>query len=350
MAAKRAYVTVRGYLHSVTPVKPSMYGGAFDFTFQCEKKKVVQGTCYNTGRRDDFVRYMKQDGAVQISAVEWKERYGGETGAMGLKCGRGSMISLATEPVDFKKSYDTPLTNIKDIVAGNFGCKAKVNVVAKVIRRIKPPYTENIMGIDKQKEDIIVADATACIKLSVFDEAVGDLVDEKTYRFEGCGIRVANDIFHMVASFTFSYVPMPDLPNHADVPDHFGSDECEIVGKVIGCEIMRVFQCTQCRKRIDVEGASTTVRCDGCNFRQLYTTSNMSIHGTCEIKYTSPDSGDEQHKRVFMGGNLIRQMTQTDVDNCDVEDIELALLMCNAVKMQIDLASNRITSVSSAVS
>ena len=91
--------------------------------------------------------------------------------------------SLQTTTKKFQKG-EASLTNTNDIQLSQLSALAvgqKVNVRAKVIALATPEIIDKKGGKQLTLQNISIADAGGCVKLSLWEESIGTLKQDRTY-------------------------------------------------------------------------------------------------------------------------------------------------------------------------
>ena len=130
-------------------------------------------------------------------------------------------------PKKFQKG-EASLTNTNDIQLSQLSALAvgqKVNVRAKVIALATPEIIDKKDGKQLTLQNISIADAGRCVKLSLWEESIGTLKQDRTYYIKDVRVREYNHRKMLSATPDWTFHEISDL---GDVIEELSDTEDEI--------------------------------------------------------------------------------------------------------------------------
>ena len=249
---------VRGVVLEVSPMRKGKTGTSFFDGRISDGVSSMRFVGFDSKVRRRIVEYEGKDTAVTLSKCEIKRgRHDGD----GLEV----HVKNATEVVKSEKKFDvskerTQKDEVTDIrsVEG-LVLYQRVTVEGKVVEL---EQMKEVSG-GKKKQDLVVADSTGSIRLTIWEEVIGLVVEGKCYRFAGMMVREFKGRKFLSTSKTESKVEeIPDI-GQVEIPEKEEVQEEESSSgglaklvkevRVVGVDRLTHYSgCLKCSARVEV--------------------------------------------------------------------------------------------------
>ena len=198
-----------------------------------------------------------------------------------------SSVTSSTQALDIRDPSTIGTTTITLMKLHEQDKHTKLNFVAKVIE-VKPLTT---VTTGKIKQDIVLADSTGDGILTLWEEHVGKLEQQKTYSFKKLDARVFLDERTLaILPHASTMIPANDIDTQIlepTTPNEHTLDNANIIAIT---DFQHNTICLACSGRVHLEADNTTVgKCQKCSTVQLIgkCKENKSATLTLETNYTT---------------------------------------------------------------
>lgn len=248
---------IEGVVLELSPMKKGRTGSSFFDGTISDGVASMRFVGFDSKVRRRLVEHEGKDTAVTLTNCEVKQ---GRRDGDGLEvCIRNSSeISVSETKFDVKKEMEkkNAVTSIKE--AEDMAQYQRVTVEGKVVQLNK---AEEVSG-GKKKQDMVVADSSGSIRVTIWEEMIGKVKKERSYRFSKMMVRAFKGKKFLSTSKTGSEVEEIDDIGEVEVDDEqeVEGEEREKNGpggqikgvKIVGVE--RFFQyngCFKCSGRVE---------------------------------------------------------------------------------------------------
>ena len=330
VSAKPQVKDIEGYVHEVSQLKIPRSGTAnryFDFTIQ-EKEQTRRVCCFNPNQRDDIKEKELNKSPVRLMNVSpQKRKYVPDTTE--YRFNNYSKITvvknLAFPWKDVPKETSNE-TTIKDIL-NETGEGQFVSVKAKVMFKGESETVfSTAQNKNLKKSDIVIADHTGAIPLTVWEEAVTTTETDHSYLFS----KVRVSFFkrkYLNATKNSVFVPCKDeiqltqeTINYVEHLKPNNKNHELVVGKILSIDVQKSYICLNCKSKIngveDADEDSQFTECNTC--RQIMLRENLNASTTANL--TISQEG-QNIGRFFCSGNVLNSLLQSlsSTENYNIE-------------------------------
>ena len=185
-----------------------------------------------------------------------------------------STSKVQSSPKKFSKEKIAVLMNEK-ITLDSLGTKNeydKVTVSAKVIRIDEPTQVSGNLT----KQDLIIADATAAAKITLWEDRVDTIDEGDSYEFKNVNVRsFKQEKYLSVSKKATTITLIPDLENVAedDVPDNSITINDT---RVVAATLNSYSTCIACKSKVKVTDADI-MYCTKCQMAQLKSSMSTEV-------------------------------------------------------------------------
>lgn len=178
-----------------------------------------------------------------------------------------------------------------------------------------------------KKQDVMVADQTGTIKLTVWDELVDKLQKGKSYSIKNLSTRLFQNVKALTATKATTYELGEDIPNC--VEGTLDSDENEKNGKITQAFLQLTFSCNNCKPKVIIPNDdSLFLRCSSCKMKMKKDSVQKSISGNVCF-----DFQEEKVKLSIFSSSIFSLAIANNLNTSDIENIE-DFLLSNAFKIR----------------
>ena len=277
---------VEGVVVNISPMKKGKFGTTF-----CDGRITDGNSSMRFVAYDSKVRRRLLDckGAITISNCEIKP---GRRDGDGLEVhirnsadvAQSSTVFDVTPPSETKDAI-TPISAVQQ-----FNQYERVTVEAKVMQLHEP---QEISGMKKQ--DLLIADTSGCIRLTIWEETIGKVTKDQSYRFTNMMVRIFKGNKFISTSKTDSDITSIDnitnVDNTEDIdfPEEIPGTSGGFAGRmIIGIEpINEYLGCIKCSGKVqEDENDEDLGQCTKCHLLQIVencrrnVSVQMTIQGT----------------------------------------------------------------------
>jgi DNA-directed RNA polymerase subunit RPC12/RpoP len=188
--------------------------------------------------------------------------------------------------------------------------------------------------------DSLVADPTDCIKLVLWENAIDQVKEGKSYHIENCKVRVFDDLKYLN---TNEFTKISEIDDIVDV--NLSTPELKsnlITGVCVGVDIKRSDSCISCNTVFAAEiGETTLVKCPHCKLSMLASSTKPKL--VCELVinvegklscYTAFNDAIQSFCRI-----VEYNATAGEVDD---EQLTIKLLTAGPQKLLVDKSAKKI--------
>lgn len=267
------------YLHNISPLKTAGTSKRkyFNLIVQC-KDRPVRAVCYSPEKRAELHALASTKSPVKLN--NYKQPSNGDDDFVITKFTK--ITPLDKNEIDFPFSEELTATatgkplNISLI--HKLAAEQLICVKAKVVSLSGVKVLSTRYGPLK-KQDVIIADPTAYIKIVLWGDYVGTLNLNQTYALNNVKVKVTKYEHYLNTprneEMKATEVAPYDVPI-VDYEDEVGTTST-INGTIQGVhEVSKHLCCTSCQKRTVDVTAPDRARCQSCHLIQLPTTCNAS--------------------------------------------------------------------------
>lgn len=133
-----------------------------------------------------------------------------------------------------------------------------------------------------QKQDILIGDSTATMKLSLWDNLVNTLEPLKSYKIQNTSTRFFNNVKFLTSTKDTIAEQIKPLQNVAPAP--IKQENQTITGTVTQVNINKNITCGNCRKKATVDHTTVIFRCNFCAMKQKVSSTITTLHENLNIK------------------------------------------------------------------
>ena len=207
-----------------------------------------------------------------------------------------------------------------------------VTVMIKAKTVDSPEKVKNRQGKELSKQDCIVGDASSCSHLVLWEEDVGKIAEDKSYKIVGAKVNTYKGANYLSLAPESQIELIDDIGVVAQI-DSDDLQERGIVKKVIVGQIDGVLNadqyeaCMKCNSKVTIQDdlIAECTKCDTLMRRSRCTTS-----ATAKVLVT--DSKDDKKHTLTMFGDIIHQI----IDTNSTANIRRALLATPPFKFNVD--------------
>ncbi|XP_062598369.1 uncharacterized protein LOC134259779 [Saccostrea cucullata] len=168
-----------------------------------------------------------------------------------------------------------------------------------------------------KRQEITVADSTAAMKLTIWEDLVSKLEVDKSYKILHLSTRLFQNAKSMTSTKQTTISQIPDIINCAPAID---TDVITKEGKITQAGLALSYLCDNCKSKVDFSNQKL-VRCQSCKLKMTKESLHRSISGTLCFS-----SGYEKYKLTIFSSVLLTLATTNNPDSDDNEVVEEYLL------------------------
>lgn len=244
-----ASATLHGALLSLSKIKKGRRCNYFDGTLS-DGTKELRLVGFASEQHKKLTAYREQNLAVQLHNCEVKQSRQGHQFEILLKT--ATKITQSTRPIEVPETDESiKTTNLIEItLLINF---QKITVDIKVID-VHDPITVN--G-GKQKQDVIIADATATAKVTLWEKSIDLLVPGHSYTLKNFAVREYNAVKYLsMPREDAEIIPIPDIGDVAEVETESDIEHEQVMEyfnpQIIGVPYLDKYKaCIKCKARVE---------------------------------------------------------------------------------------------------
>ena len=293
-AKKTAVKDVQGFIHGVSDIKTPANPNStryFDFILQegDEERRVV---CFNANKHEEVKQQEKSKLPTNLSNISPQKRRYGE--GIEYKMNKFSRLSPAKNlPFQWKQRAQCSQGTIKEILEKK-SIGEVVAVKAKVLSKsdVSSVYS-HAMKKELSKCDVIVADSTGAITVTLWENQIEQVSVDGSYYFQGLKVNCFNkkqlnstkcttiEICDDIAVSLESSGAAEELkPREKSVKS--------LTGTVFAADVRKSFICINCKSKIADIAEKIALKCSNCNLKMRKT--DMMCSSTANVIIKTEDS------------------------------------------------------------
>ncbi|XP_033726298.1 uncharacterized protein LOC117315965 [Pecten maximus] len=332
MATKRKYNdedgqnSCTGYIHDVSPIKRSKANNPyFEGTIQTADRQYQRLVCFDTNKHGTLQAAATSKTPLKLSSIKQSPSRADSTKS-DVVINQSSTLELKVRKLDFdhyamKKQTGTTPTPIKTIVE-QIPEYNKVTIAGKVAS-IGEPIKQEVRGLNMTKQDVIIADQTDFINLTVWNNMVDSLLHNHHYILTNLTTRNFNNTKTLTTTVSTTVQELEEVPtdlkNVVNVDMDLAPVSQKIVGEISQVMIAQSKICNACKKKVGDQMCnehSTFFRCCFCNMKQKSSSLKTSMSGTLNITTAEPD-GKSTKVAIFHNVlmEFLKELNKTDLLN-----------------------------------
>ena len=229
-----------------------------------------------------------------------------------------------------------------------------VSVKEKVISKSKTEcvYSSTMQKLLK-KSDLIVADSSSAIRVTIWEDKIDKVQEQTSYLFEGLRVGFFKSKYLNTTKNTNLEILNEDIelsPESEKTLEALNGpektdDDVSLTGKIIGAEVTRSSICINCKYRMcEQTDSGAVVKCSSCNVSMLK--QNMSAHVMTSVIITNQSTGECAGRylcptKVFdslfsnLATTVLYNITEKEVAKLSSEMITETLLRLEKVRFTV---------------
>ena len=344
---------MKGYIHSVSPVKNAKSSNRkyFNFIVQ-EKESVVRAVCFTPTKHTELHTLQQTKSPVNVSNFV-KTSQGDDV----IFNHYTKITPLDSTKVDFVYSNKLSSTEmVKSISACNdLANEQLISLKAQVVQitGVKKIHTQH-QGILK-KQEVVLRDTTSCIKAVLWGCYVDTLTENTTYVFKNFKLKIYRGEKYLNTPKSDEFEATETTPFDQELVDidvNVQLTSATISGKIIGVQgIAKTVSCPSCKKNVvaladdDLFG-----ECQGQGCKALLMLDACDTQITIRILVQSTTDPSEKKRLVFYNQE-VQQLKETldltlDLTASSERNIMVAILRAGKeIKAEYDSLTSRVNDV-----
>ena len=351
---------LEGYVHQVSEIKtPSSGTRYFDFNIQQQdvRKRVV---CFSSQKRDDLKHKQESKTLVKLLNVSpHKRKFDPNTQEYRLN-NYSKVVATQRVPFPWKDiSADLADASVKFVLDSCIPGDV-VSLKAKVLHKSNEQsvysYTTKT---DLKKCDIIVADSTGTILITLWEDAIAKVNTNTSYNFKGLKVAFFNNKYLNTTSQTI--VKVLDIGIQLSEEITAAAEEMKptqkvheyVSGNIIAADFSKVLVCFNYKSRLTATEDEVFLKCFSCNHTMLKISLASSLSANLVIsddKEQNLGSFKCSHAVLNSFFMAISNTTNYNINAKDVNDltedmISKTLQLLNKIEFQVCKDQKTITSM-----
>ena len=318
----------------------------FNATLQTSEGQ-KNAVCFSPEKRPAFARHEDEKSPVKITRIRLSSKFNND-----VIIDQTSKITPVTENVGFQYVDTTPSLVNSLLSLNQISSDQLVTIKAKVIKVFgsKKIQTKNNPSSALTKQEMVIGDPTACVKLILWEESVDVLKEGVTYLLRNLRLRreTGGSIYlNTPKSGQFSSAEVNSFSDSV-VEDMQMFSTTEMSASIIGVESISNYQpCMKCgRKTAQLQG--TALKCQNCNMVQKAVASKKQWFIRCLFAQSGKD-GETISLAIFHENMkcLVDMMTPPlSLSSVTTDELTIELLSMPEMKITYDSISKKLISVS----
>ncbi|XP_069109877.1 uncharacterized protein [Argopecten irradians] len=308
-----------GYIHNLSPIKRSKANNPyFEGTIQTADRQYQRLVCFDVAKHGTLQGAATAKTPLKLSNIKQSPSRSDATKS-DVVINQSSTLELKIRKLDFdhlamktETTGTTPML-IKTIV-DQIPEYNKVAVVAKVAS-VGEPTKQEVRGAQMTKQDIIIADNTGFINLTVWNNLIHKLLENNSYKLTNLTTRNFNSTKTLTTTLATTIEELKEVPdelqNVVNIDITLTPVSLTIEGEISQVMISPSKMCMSCKKKVGDQlfnENSTFFRCCFCNMKQKASSMKTSMSGTLNV--TTAD--DKTHKLAIFNNVLTAFLTEMD--------------------------------------
>ena len=268
---------IHGVISSLSPIKKGCKSNYFDGSVSNGKSK-VRFVGFSPSQRTRMTHLMEKKQPIQLNDCEARPARRGQKMEILLK--GSTKISVSPKKFDFSNIFIeeevTPLIQIES--KSIYDC---ITIHVKVSKVYDPSEVPN----GKIKQDIIVVDASGCVKCVVWEEKIGILKEGECYELKNFVVKEYGTKYLSMAKEGCDIITIEDIGETAPDDEVQQMDNVSTDAEIVGVAHLEQYRaCLRCKAR-DQPANNGFGRCSKqeCNMLQKYKKCTNYISTTTNI-------------------------------------------------------------------
>ena len=258
---------IKCYVHTVSPIKISASGKYkyFNMTLQTSEGSKT-AVCFSPEKRTTLEKHQADKSPVKISNIKFSSNYGKEN-----VVDQSSKISTIDD-VGFQYTQMAPPSVISLLALNQVSSEQLVTSKAKAakVTGLKKTTTSRNPNSQLMKQELVIVDPTASVKVILWEQFVDCLKEGQTYVFKNLRLKCENNgsmYLNTPKSNEFSFEECQEFAETV-VADVQLVSSVEVCASIIGVESISTYQaCLKCGKKA-VAARGKLLKCESCHMLQ----------------------------------------------------------------------------------
>jgi hypothetical protein len=235
--------------------------------------------------------------------------------------------------VEGSETFRAVILDETSIISVNEHVTVSVKVL-KVGEKV-PVTTKNGKKLDKQ--ECIIADASANCRIVLWETTIGRLVVDKSYQVNNATVRAYQGQSYLSVSEATIITEIDDIDVVELDEDNFAStEERNLEGEIVGVMFSDEYlSCLACKAKVQEAGGSAVGECSKCHLKVKLSKCPKSL--IARVMFDVNDGGF--YKQLLLFGNELERV----IENVNGNDVTEKLL--NVPKLKLSVSGDAVTSV-----
>ncbi|XP_033758511.1 uncharacterized protein LOC117340846 [Pecten maximus] len=207
----------------------------------------------------------------------------------------------------------------------------KVTIKAKVMDK-SPPEQLSTKSKSLTKADVVVADSTGSIKLTLWEQVIEQIEVSKSYLMKSLTVREFDNNKILSSSQDSAFEEVDDIGHVKFENQKSLHDSMTVTADILSVNCQTINNCVSCRKNLPpVNSDIPTIKCLHCGIRQRI--ASIATSYKCEIVCNT----QKGHKtffipnRVLQSSDITAGLTSADqIEDCLLQQPKITLSLSNA--------------------
>lgn len=306
----------------------------FDFFLQTSDTNKVRGICYEPQQRKNLLEPFQKKSPVKITGTKRISTTSFSTTNEEFKIAKKSKIMPTTTEFSYNSHVSSSMVTINEALEAEE--YRTVDVTGKIMN--KKDQIQLVFKNNKQlkKVDCLIADQTASIKVTLWEDAIDAVSSGKTYIFTNLKVRVFDDVKFLNTNPSTTIVETDDMFKDINlVPDELNDTIAE--GRCVGFFLKITKSCIVCNNTLyDENTKNNKIACFSCSTTMLSSECPSKHMCTLTIKLAN---GTLQAYTCFnnaLQSFLASIEKSTSLEEITKDELEDLFLNAGTVQMVVD--------------
>jgi len=337
---------VEGYIHKVSEVKvPSSGSRYFDFKVQ-ERDESRRVVCFVADKWHEVKEKENSKSAVRLTSLSpQKRKYEPDTTEYRFnnysKVMATNNLSFPWNDISGTFSNASVKKILDDSTNGDI-----VSVKAKVVSKspVDTVYSHH-MRKELKKCELIIVDSTAAIPLTVWEDMIDKVENEKSYLFSGLRVSFFRKKYlNATKDSQITICEQIVLSNESSTAaQEMKPKEKQleaINGKILAIEANKLYICINCKGRIrndDAPDSSEFMKCSSCSLKMIKASMSSTVSANIVIM-----QGEENIGRFYCSHAALNAMFESisTTDGYSIVETNVTKLTCQMIEETLLLIKN----------
>ncbi|XP_061163774.1 uncharacterized protein LOC133187078 [Saccostrea echinata] len=316
--------SVSGYVQNVSPIRTSRTNSRyFNAIFQTERNEFNRAACFDVAKHSVLMDASQAHTPLKLLDVQLVPSRIDASKSEVLLNHKTKIEVCRTLNFNFKQSPnddDKDGEKVKSLAEVQATPEHnKVAVEVKVLSAT-PVTVQIVRESPIKRQELIISDASAAMKITVWEDLVSKLEVNKCYRIEHLSTRLFMNTKSVTSTKQTTATLIGDITNC--VAPTLDSDIITKEGKITQAGLQLFHTCENCKSKVDVTvDKSLYVRCNSCKLKMSKESLHKSITGTICFS-----SGYEKYKLTIFSSVLFTLASINNVEMEDADSVEEYLL------------------------